>query len=99
MTFGHMDPPLLPKDGRRLRVIVPVRVSDPTKQEERSLGEQQNTAGARMVTGIRGKTFPGSRPGILASVFLRQVQAWVGRIRTVCRQRSTRVSSIMDMEQ
>jgi hypothetical protein len=36
-----MDPPLLPKDGQTLKVIVPVRVSDPTKQDERSLEDQR----------------------------------------------------------
>jgi hypothetical protein len=36
-----MFPPKLPKDGRTLQVLVPVRVSDPTKQDERSLGDQR----------------------------------------------------------
>jgi site-specific DNA recombinase len=41
MLLCHMDPPLVPKDGRLLQVIVPVRVSDPTKQDERSLQDQR----------------------------------------------------------
>jgi hypothetical protein len=32
---------MLPKDGRTPQVLVPVRVSDPTKQDERSLGDQR----------------------------------------------------------
>src|SRR5687767_12948204 len=39
---GRLDPPLVPKDGHTLRFLVPVRVSDPTKQDERSLGDQRN---------------------------------------------------------
>ena len=42
MSTARLDPPLLPKDGHLLRLLVPVRVSNPTKQDERSLGDQQN---------------------------------------------------------
>jgi hypothetical protein len=41
MSLGYMDAQIVPKDGRTLRVIAPVRVSDPTKQDERSLGDQR----------------------------------------------------------
>jgi len=44
MSFSQLDPPLVPKDGHTLRLLVPVRVSDPTKQDERSLGDQRNKA-------------------------------------------------------
>jgi DNA invertase Pin-like site-specific DNA recombinase len=38
-----LDPPLVPRNGRTLEVLVPVRVSDPRpgKQDERSLDEQR----------------------------------------------------------
>src|SRR6266699_1170608 len=36
----NLDPPLVPKDGHTLRILAPVRVSNPTKQDERSLGDQ-----------------------------------------------------------
>jgi site-specific DNA recombinase len=38
---GVMFAPTLPKDGQTLQVLVPVRVSDLTKQDERSLGDQR----------------------------------------------------------
>lgn len=42
MSYGRLDPSLSPKDGHILRLLVPVRVSDPTKQDERSLGDQRD---------------------------------------------------------
>jgi site-specific DNA recombinase len=40
MSAFLLDPPLVPKDGYMLRILVAVRVSDLTKQDERSLGDQ-----------------------------------------------------------
>ena len=39
-----LDPPLVAKNGRLLRILVPCRISDPTKQDERSLAAQRAKA-------------------------------------------------------
>lgn len=52
MSIGRLDPPLVPRDGRTLRLLIPVRVSDLTKQDERSLDDQR----AKMEAWIRENT-------------------------------------------
>ena len=42
MSRFTLDPPLSARNGRTVRVLVPCRVSDPTKQDERSLEDQEN---------------------------------------------------------
>jgi site-specific DNA recombinase len=41
MSNQYLDPPFVAKDGHTLRLLGPVRVSDPDKQDERSLGDQR----------------------------------------------------------
>src|SRR4051794_2108265 len=41
MSNGRLGPSLSRKDGHVLRILVPDRVSNPTKQDERSLGDQR----------------------------------------------------------
>ena len=52
MSIGRLDPPLNPRDGHTLKLVVPVRVSDLSKQDERSLDDQR----AKMEGWIRQNT-------------------------------------------
>ena len=41
---GNLDPPLVPKNGHRLELLIPARVSGVINQDERSLDDQRASA-------------------------------------------------------
>ena len=54
----NLQPPLCPKDGRKIKVLIAVRVSDPRpgKQDERSIDDQKQLL-LRWLTDIIGENF------------------------------------------